>query len=75
MKDHKATIVGSDGKTIAVTNSDNKNTAKILNYDKGRIKLVKNTYQHSDQKILDAEFTLTGPDGYSQQGKTDANGK
>ncbi len=75
VKDHKATITGSDGKAVAVTNSDNKNTAKIINYDKGRIKLIKNTYQHSDQKILDAEFTLTGPDGYSQNGKTDANGK
>lgn len=71
----KATIKDSKGNTIAVTNNDNNNTANIINYDKGKFPVIKYEYGNTNQKLEHALFKLTGPDNYSQEKYTDANGQ
>lgn len=71
----KATIKDNKGNAVAVANNDNNNTATIINYDKGKFPVIKYEYGNTNQKLEHALFKLTGPNNYSQEKYTDANGQ
>lgn len=73
-KNNKATITDSNGKTVPSSISERTNSINLVNYDKGKFKVVKYEYGNSSKKLEGATFKLTGPNGYVQEQVTNGSG-